>query len=155
MSIPTNYNGPDVGIGFIILLLCLRIRLLLAQLTKLRTIAYQSFEIFSRKIFGARTGKGVVHPDVLPIVRQKSSSFCDKRISSEVIETNDGEVPAVIAFLASRSSVPSRRVWVMSRGIGYVGMWASIGTDVSRNERRREKASTWVLSSPFLYRTSK
>lgn len=88
-------------------------------------------------------------------MQQKSSNLCDKRISSEAIRPNFGEVLVVITRLAPRLSVPLRQARLTSRGSGYVGVSTSIWTVISPNDWRRERAFRWVLWSLFFYGTSK
>lgn len=100
----------------------------------------------------------VPYPKRGRIVLQKSSSFCDNQISSEVIETNHKKISVVIVILASRSTLPLRLVGMTTkwRRNVYVRATVSTGTVTSLNYWRQKKsASTWVLSSHFLNWTSR
>lgn len=57
----------------------------------------------------------------------KLSSFCDKQVLSEVIDTNDRKLSVIKASLALRWSLPSRLVGATLKWRSYVGLSASTG----------------------------
>lgn len=106
------------------------------------TITYCKKSTERNKIRSSLGVKGALStsPRRAHIVRQKLSSFIDKRISSKVIGLNDGEVSVVNGRYESTPLPPSQFVWMTSERNEYEGVSASTGTFVFSIERRIERA---------------